>query len=96
MKTKLPIIRRFKVGDLVTLHDDIIKHLGIKEGALGIIIEVKGICATQFINEAYLVKWHHNPYLNWDDIMYPGFLTKDDDVILVYYGYELQLVVEEE
>ena len=90
------IKQKFKVGDLVTLHRNITDHLGMREGALGIVVEVKEVCASQYINEAYLVKWHHNPYVTWEDMTHLGLYGIDEDIMLVYYGYELELVVEEE
>lgn len=85
-------ISKFKIGDLVTLDNKMKEMLGMDEDAIGIVTEVKTTSPDRYINEAYLICWHGNPYMNWDKAMGPSFSHTDLDLYLIFYGYELELV----
>ena len=89
---------KFKVGDLVTLEDNMKGLLGVKEDAIGVVVKITPPDTesrlwespeSDYLNEGYIIEWCGNPYIEWDLTTMTSPLP---EIYQLFYGYELKLI----
>ena len=84
-----------KVGDLVTLNEEMVKVFGFKEvEVIGIIINVLNPLPNHLINQAYIIQWMEDacPPDGVPPGVLHGFADIEQDII--FYEHELLLLEE--